>query len=316
MRNILSLALVLLVALCASSQVPIVTGIQILKAEDARRYDSVLENLIKSPNPAIRERAALAAGRIGDDKAIPALAVLLTDPSETVAAMAAFAIGEVESVKGADAILKSLANPKAPNQVRARDVEAAGKIVAANPKDAHAALLGEAILNALVDEDYLKSKLDPTRSRTVVLLGLTAVLRARPKGGEITIAKFLMSGDPLIRADAANTLTRLRAKNANEQLRRQLGSDTDAVARANAARALGAAEDKDALEPLVNAATKDDDLRVRVAAIRSLGSLKDPKAATFLLTRGNGLLAQIKRKSAARKPSEQNELLEIATTVG
>ena len=67
MRHILSLALVLLSSIGGISQVPMATGVEILKAEDARRYDSVLENLMKSPNGAVRERAALAAGRIGDD---------------------------------------------------------------------------------------------------------------------------------------------------------------------------------------------------------------------------------------------------------
>ncbi|MBV9241139.1 MAG: peptidylprolyl isomerase [Acidobacteria bacterium] len=329
MRHILSLALISLLTLCAYSQVPIATGIQILKAEDARRYDAVLENLMKSPNAAIRERAALAAGRIGDDNAIPALAVLLDkDPVESVRTMAAFALGEVESVKGADSILRSLSDRKTPNSVRARDVEAAGKIAAANAKDPKAATLGHAILNALSDEDYLKSKLDPSHSRSVVLLGLTAVLRAKPKGGDVTVAKFLTSGDGEVRATAANTLARLRAKNANAPLRKQLSTDVDPIARANAARALGAAEDKDALESLVNAGTKDADLRVRVSAIRSLGSLKDRKATSLLLARGNALLSLTHADSVVPSPGKpgavkpipvplpKNELLEIATTLG
>ena len=45
--------------------------VQIVKAEDERRFDKTLETLIKSANVKIRLRSALAAGRIGDDKAIP-----------------------------------------------------------------------------------------------------------------------------------------------------------------------------------------------------------------------------------------------------
>src|SRR3954468_22161581 len=105
MQRILLPSLILLLALCAYSQVPLATGIQILKAEDARRYDAVLENLMKSPNAAIRERAALAAGRIGDDRAIRALSVLLEkETSPRLRAMAAFALGEIESTKAVDAI--------------------------------------------------------------------------------------------------------------------------------------------------------------------------------------------------------------------
>src|SRR3954462_5589257 len=41
------------------------------KAEDARRYDAVLENLMKSSTADVRKRAALAAGRIGKEESIP-----------------------------------------------------------------------------------------------------------------------------------------------------------------------------------------------------------------------------------------------------
>ncbi len=85
---------ILLFAATALAQVPLNTAVQILKAEDARRYDAVLEKLMRSPNAAIRSRAALAAGRIGDDKAVPVLADLMeNDKSVDVRAMAAFALG-------------------------------------------------------------------------------------------------------------------------------------------------------------------------------------------------------------------------------
>src|SRR5438874_2010899 len=99
----------LFVFLPISAQVPMNVGIQILKAEDARRYDAVLENLMKSPNADIRKRAALAAGRIGKEEAIgPLVNLLEKDPSVDVRTMAAFALGEIESIKAADAILRAL----------------------------------------------------------------------------------------------------------------------------------------------------------------------------------------------------------------
>src|SRR6185369_5703112 len=133
-------------------QVPIGVSIQILKAEDARRYDTSLEKLLSDTNPVVRKRAALAAGRIGDDRAIAALVPLLEkDASDDVRAMAAFALGEIESVKGADTILDALGRAKnspvnagssaLSSAVRARLVEAAGKIAAANPKDEKAKAL-------------------------------------------------------------------------------------------------------------------------------------------------------------------------------
>src|SRR2546423_2309022 len=93
----------------ASAQVPMNVGIQILKAEDARRYDGELEKLMRSPNADIRKRAALAAGRIGKEEAIPTLVRLLEkDPNNDVRTMAAFALGEIESIMAADAILSAL----------------------------------------------------------------------------------------------------------------------------------------------------------------------------------------------------------------
>ncbi len=314
-RYILTLfAAILLGVSFSSAQVPTTTLIKIVKAEDARRYDEVLEGLIKSPDLAVRDRAALAAGRIGDDRAIPALVELLeTEAAIKTAAMAAFAIGEIESVKGADAILKALNDPATPNEVRARAVEAAGKIAAANAKDPKAKELGKAIISTLESEYAKAAKFD----RETVLLGLTALLRVRPEGADVTAAHFLTNPDARVRSDAGNTMTRIKAKNANPTLRKMLASDTDPIARANAARALGAADDKEAVDVLIKAATTDTDSRVRVSTIRSLAALKDPKSAEPLLKRGDELLAaysEVKKPNFI--PTEQNEFIEIAVALG
>ncbi len=292
------------------AQIPAKISVGIIKAEDERRFDRTLEDLLKNKDAKIRARAALAAGRIGDERAVLLLTNLLENDSDEVKTMAAFALGEIESATAADAILKNLQAQNTSDAVRARLIEAAGKIAAANPKDGKSAALGEAILDAL-DAETKKTKTD----NLTVLLGLTAILRAKPEEGDFIAAKFLTSVDARIRADAANTLSRLRAKNFNEPLRAMLLADDDAVARANAARALGTAEDKDAFEMLLEAAATDEDECVRISAIRSLGNLKNAKAADKLLERGAVLLTAFK-KTKFRKPSEKNELLEIAATLG
>ncbi|HEV8591843.1 MAG TPA: HEAT repeat domain-containing protein, partial [Pyrinomonadaceae bacterium] len=297
MNKILLLVLLLAASPHAFSQVPINVQVQILKAEDARRYDKTLEGLMRSPNVDVRTRAALAAGRIGNDAAIPALATLLkTDASEKARAMAAFAVGEIESVKGADVILRAIgetARAQMPGDVggvdRGRLVEAAGKIAAANAKDPKAKDLGQSILFTL-EAELLKGG---QQSKETIRLALTAALRARPAGGEEIVRKFLAYTDPNIVADALNTLARLKAKNANRDARDLLATHVHAVVRANAARVLGAADDKEALDVLLKAATTDVDSRVRVSAIRSLGALKDPKAADKLLEHGETLLKQM-----------------------
>lgn len=280
--------------------------VAILKAEDERRYDAVLKNYLSGKyDEASTVRALLAAGRIGDEAAVEAVAKWLEVPCGKVAEMAAFALGEIESIEGDNAVLRSLADTKTCSAVRARAVEAAGKIAAANAKDEKAKELGAAIVRELQN----------ATNRDVVLLALTAALRARPEGTDAAAAKFLTHADARVRADAGNTLARIRAKNANETLRKMLAADPDPIARANAARALGAAEDKDSFDILLKAAAGDKDSRMRVSAVRSLANLKDARAADRLLARGETLLAGYKR-SRFRVPAEKNELLEIAAALG
>jgi cyclophilin family peptidyl-prolyl cis-trans isomerase/HEAT repeat protein len=311
---LISFAVLFCFSQIAPAQIPSATLVQIVRAEDERRFDKTLENLLTNPNEKIRARAALAVGRIGDERSIPALVNLLDKDSDAVRAMAAFAVGEIESATGADAVLKTLKNEKNSAVVRARAIEAAGKIAAAiaaaDKKKSEE--LGEAILDAIEYEAR-----QPKPDKQLILLGLTAILRSRPAEGDFIAAKFLTNLDAQIRADAANTLARLRAKNFNEPLRAMLLSDDDPTARANAARVLGIAEDKTALTLLIEAAKEDEDTRVRVSAIRALGSLKDKKAVAPLLEYADKLLdayTLAKRKNA--NPSQKNELLEIATTLG
>ena len=309
------------VAAADKNKVPAAILLLITKAEDSRNTASVIP-LLKNSNAAVRTRAALALGRIGDAGAVEPLAALMNDSSVEVRAMSAFALGEVESIKAADAIVTALGSTATSDAVTARAIEAAGKIAAANAdpantpaasRNAKVAALGDAILDELEAQEALRDKQD----RLTVLLGLTAVLRARPEGGDVVVGMFLTNLDGRIRSDAANTLARLRAKNANTALRAMLLSDDDAVARANAARALAAADDKESVNMMIEAATEDDDLRVRVSAIRGLATLRDPYAVERLLARGEKLLADLqKAQRPGYDPAEKNELLEIATTLG
>ncbi|HMJ09182.1 MAG TPA: HEAT repeat domain-containing protein, partial [Pyrinomonadaceae bacterium] len=316
-RTLATLLILMLPAISTVAQISRPSSsdvIKILKAEDSRRYDKTLEDLMKYPDSDVRARAALAAGRIGDAAAIPALLPLLEKGTAKEREMAAFALGEIESIKAADAILNALVQTGAEMNlpsIRARLVEAAGKIAAANAKEEKAKQLGHVIVQVLDAE----AKKGPTQNRDVVLLAITAVLRTRPEGGDAATAKFLTSADPRVRADAANTLSRLRAKNATAALRSMLTNDHDPVARANAARALGSADDAEAFAILVNAAANDADSRVRVSAIRSLGSLKNAKASDPLLDRAERLL-QDYAKSKLPHPTEASELIEISSALG
>src|SRR5690242_1894665 len=301
----LLIAFVLSASITAQNRpVPSPTLLQIVKAEDERRWDDTLRNLLSSPNQSIRKRAALAAGRIGNEDSVTALTPLLEkDADVSVRAMAAFALGEIESETAANTLIAVLKNTSTPAEVRARAVEALGKIAAALPREQQARQqeLGAAILEALTSTD-----------QSTILFGLTAALRARPANAGPVIAKFLTHSNPRVRADAGNALARLRLKDGNDQLRKLVTSDPDPIVRANAARVLGVTEDKQSFEALLTRSTQDTDARVRVSAIRALASLKDPRAVEPLLARGQ-LLTQ---KPLDSRPPELNEILEIATTLG
>jgi len=301
----------------ARQTVPTNTPLKIIRYEDQRNWNDDLKSLLSDTEARVRKRAALAAGRIGDERAIPSLNdLLLRDTDNDVRQMAAFALGEIESPKGVDALLEvfgaaARTSERAPDlndAIRARAVEALGKIAAALPETEkeRKTALGSAILRTLKFEADRR----PQANQLTILLGLTATLRARPEGAGPVVIRFLDYPDPRVIAGALNTMARLRLKDGNERVR-QLLSHPDAIVRANAARVIGAAEHKEAFDDVLARALNDSDLRVRVSAIRALGSLKDARAVVPLLSRGNSLV-----KSQGPSQSARNELLEITATLG
>jgi cyclophilin family peptidyl-prolyl cis-trans isomerase/HEAT repeat protein len=298
------------------------TLLQIIRAEDTRRWDGNLEKLFTHADPKIRKRAALAAGRIGNEGAVAPLAeMVLTDRDADVRQMAAFALGEIESPAGAQALTEALKTEgvqTAPAQVRARAVEALGKIVAAATSPGAATkpdaewldVVQASIVNTLRFEVSRRAQSD----RLTILLALTAVLRAKPDGVGKLLAQCLDYSDSRIVADALNTLARLRLKEGNDKAR-ELLKHSDPIVRANAARLLGATEDKQAFDALVDRALHDADSRVGISAIRSLASLKDTRAVKPLVERGEYLF-KLTKVSRQFSIEPRTELLEIATTLG
>ena len=284
--------------------------LRIVKAEDERRWDGDLRSLLKSPNSAVRGRVALAAGRIGNEGALPELvSILKQDRNLNVRALAAFAIGEVESVKGASALSEVLKTQTESVEVRARAIEALGKIAAPLPPEQQARLTE---ISGVVLES-LKAETEQTNpNRQFLLFGITAVLRSKPANAGQILANLLSNKDARIRADAGNALARLRSKDGNARLLELLTTDPDANVRANAARVLGATEEKTAFDKLLESVNNDKDPRVRVSAIRALVSLKDDRATTPLFKHGKS----ITDRNLKSRPSELNEVLEVATALG
>ena len=308
------LAVVLLSSSSASAQprdfIPKPTLLRIVKAEDERRWDGELRTLLTSRNSGVRGRAVLAAGRIGNEGALPELInILKQDKDSRVRALAAFAIGEVESVNGAGALSDVLKTRTEDVDVRARAIEGLGKIAAELPPEQKTKLTKIAVLIL----EQLKAEADQNNpNRQFLLLGITAVLRSKPANSGQTLANFLSNKDARIRTDAGNALARLRLKDGNPKLLELLTTDPDANVRANAARVLGATEEKAAFDKLLVGVHSDKDFRGRASAIRALVSLKDDRAATPIFKHGKA----ITDRKLQPNPSEQNEVLEVATALG
>jgi cyclophilin family peptidyl-prolyl cis-trans isomerase/HEAT repeat protein len=293
---------VMVSAVVAGAQVPLPILLRITQAEDERRWDDELRALLTHRDAAVRKRAALAAGRIGDEGSVAPLVGLLKDADADVRAMAAFALGEVESITAADALV-AVVKSNERGELRARALEALGKIAAALPAEQQARQreLGAVIREALeVEAQKISAQPLPASDRLTMLLGLTAALRSRPADAGPTIAKFLNSSDARIRSDAANALARLRLKDGNEQLRDLVIHDPDPNVRANAARVLGATDYVNAVIPLI-AGLHDRDSRVRVSSIRAFA----------LITRRGYNDALIDHAI-----TDPNEMIEVAATLG
>src|SRR5256885_13667724 len=83
----------------AAPRVPEATLLQIIEAEDERRWDDAdLGKLLTDANPSVRRRAALAAGRIGDEgAAAPPHPAVLARRSSAPRAMAPLARPQISS---------------------------------------------------------------------------------------------------------------------------------------------------------------------------------------------------------------------------
>ncbi len=115
----------------SSAAIPLNIHARIIQLEDERNLNGdELTGLLKHRSAAVRERAALAIGRIGDKRGTDALvAVLEHEGNAPVRAMAAFALGEMEDAQAVSALMAVVEREKEPSSVRVRAVEALGKIV-------------------------------------------------------------------------------------------------------------------------------------------------------------------------------------------
>src|SRR5262245_28882652 len=113
-----------------SASVPPNIHARIIQLEDERTLNGDdLKALLTHHSATVRKRSALAIGRIGDKLGTDALIAMLEhERSGPARAMAAFALGEMEDARGVSALMAMVEREKESLSVRARAVEALGKI--------------------------------------------------------------------------------------------------------------------------------------------------------------------------------------------
>ena len=302
-----------------SAAIPPNIHARIIQLEDERNLNGdELTGLLKHASAAVRERAALAIGRIGDKLGNDALIAMLEhEESEPARAMAAFALGEMEDAQGVAALMAVVEREKESLSVRARAVEALGKIAGVQANvDALGKTAIERINQSLIAQ--LPDSQTSLEQKPLTSLTIAALMRIRSPASVEPLTRQLKSNDAVIRAQAANALARLRQRiDAAVPALIEALNDGDADARANAARALGASKDARAAEPLVRLLGDKND-RVQVNAVRALAVLNDRRAVEPLMALGDKLLLPIELYFAAArgKSTTLGELPEIITALG
>ena len=294
---------------------------KIIQNEDERAGTPELLEMINLASGGVRRRAILALGRIGSPAAVTRLVDRLSiDRNPEMRALAAFALGEIESQYAAPDLLARLdPTTESSAEVRARAVEALGKI-ASNKNSAEA--LGKFGVGSIKDA-LLHQLPDPSQppsddAKRIASMALTALLRIKQPSAVEAIAAQLRSPSPDLRWQAANALARIRegiAWAAPALL--PLLADKDPLVRAHVARAVSFTGDKRALDPLIGL-LGDSDERVVAGAINALGVMGDPRAVDPLTALGARLLVGYRAFDREKEgvPTQQNLLLLIASSLG
>ncbi len=203
---------------------------QLLRAEDRRAFDpALLAAASKVQDPAVRAHAALAAGRIGDDRSRDMVRGMLSDGSPEVRSAAAFACQLLEDGTATPDLISLLADSDP--RVAASAARAIGTIGRGDGQDA----LIAAIPKAAAPEP-----------RAAMLQSLW-----RYSDGRIVEAAlpYAADPDPKVRSAALFALSRKPIEASLSALTAAL-SDSDGDNAAGAARGLGILGRKESLAPL------------------------------------------------------------------
>ncbi|MGB2823350.1 MAG: HEAT repeat domain-containing protein, partial [Phycisphaerae bacterium] len=206
----------------------------------------------------IRVAAARSLGRLGENRAIPALADCSTDAENRPASAACEALGLLKDPRSVPPLVKALTS-------RYREVRSAAAEALVR--------LGPVAMGPLLERVGEKD-----RSHRAAIVTVLARMGTAALGG---LLEKLKSPDAAARQGAAWALGTLKDNQAFAPLTEAL-RDEDFEVRGAAVWALRELDDRRAVEPMIRA-LKDENRRVRSEAISTLGSLGDARAVGPLL---------------------------------
>jgi cyclophilin family peptidyl-prolyl cis-trans isomerase/HEAT repeat protein len=288
-RAVRPVAILALVAGCAPARTPAPSGLAapltdsdvrmvaaLLRMEDRRALEpEAVRAAASDANPEVRRRAALAAGRVGGDGAVPLLVHLLADPDTAVAATAAFGLG-----------LRADSGSVAPLAATIGRDRAARPTVAAEAASSLGAIRTDAAADAL--RDLLRTTPVGSTGDAVVEHALLAVWRHPRDPDPETVLRWTRAASPELRWRAAYAVVRRPDPRATPRLL-ELAGDPDPAVRAVAVRGLtraladSAGIAADAVVPVLLERSRDADRPTAVNAVRSLGTWGDGRVTDALL---------------------------------
>ena len=236
---------------------------------------------LKSPDSAIRVKAASELGRFKSSRAVDPLIAALNDTDPGVQKGAAKALGQIGDLRALEPLHAAMKGAKDYDEVRTACAEAMGS-------------LGPSALEPLM-ADFKDKDLGGAAESGLVQLGAPAV---------DSLIATLSDADPALREQAAEMLGEIKDPRAVPPLIAALKDNTPpakapaeldasgvplphasegALLRQYSAKALGEIKDSRADQPLI-AALKDSDGNVRLAAAKALGEMDDTQSVTFLLS--------------------------------
>ncbi len=233
----------------------------LLQLEDRRAFDaSTLGAAARHPDAAVRAHAALAAGRIGDDRGRELATGLLADPAPEARAAAAFACQLLEDGPAVPALIPLLADPDA--RVAGSAARAIGGLGRGDGQDALIAAIPKAA--------------SPEPRATM----LRSLWRFADDASAAAAMPYVTDGDPKVRGAALYTLSRKPLEASLPVLTVALG-DSHADIAAGAARALGVLGHKESIEPLA-AALDSGKAHLVTASLTALEAVLEKSPGTAL----------------------------------